>query len=81
MNREFLTYESWRDALRMNRWVIDAPMIPNFTYVQFIEDCYQRNLLRNSEMRIDSQVIDLFQNLLLVGNNLIPVEHLFGIPS
>ena len=38
---EFLTYEAWRDALKMNRWFIDAHMIPGSTYIQFIEDCYQ----------------------------------------
>ncbi|MCZ7393480.1 MAG: alpha/beta fold hydrolase [Candidatus Methanoperedens sp.] len=58
-NKEFLTYESWRDALRINRWFIDTPMIPGSTYIQFIEDCYQRNLLINNKMRIDSQIVDL----------------------
>jgi len=58
-NKEFLTYESWRDALRMNRWFIDVPMIPGSAYIQFIEDCYKRNLLINNKMRIDSQIVDL----------------------
>jgi polyhydroxyalkanoate synthase len=58
-NKEFLTYESWRDAFRMNRWFIDTPMIPGSTYIQFIEDCYQRNLLIKNKMKIDSNVIDL----------------------
>lgn len=58
-DKEFLTYETWRDALRMNRWFIDTPMIPGSTYIQFIEDCYQWNLHIKNKMRIDSQVIDL----------------------
>ncbi len=58
-DKEFLTYEMWRDALRINRWFIDTPMRPGSTYIQFIEDCYQWNLLIKNKMRIDSQVIDL----------------------
>ncbi len=58
-NTEFLSLESWRDALRINRWFIDTPMIPGSTYIQFIEDCYKRNLLINNKMKINSQTIDL----------------------
>lgn len=79
-NKEFLTYEAWRDALRMNRWFIDAPMIPGSTYIQFIEDCYQRNLLINNEMRIDSQIIDLRKircpllNILAKYDHIVPLS-------
>ncbi len=79
-DKEFLTYETWRDALRINRWFIDTPMIPGSTYIQFIEDCYQRNLLINNKMRIDSQIIDLRKirapllNILAKYDHIVPLS-------
>ncbi len=79
-DKEFLTFESWRDALRINRWFIDTPMIPGSTYIQFIEDCYQQNLLINNKMRIDSQIIDLRKirapllNILAKYDHLVPLS-------
>ncbi len=80
-NKEFLTYESWRDTLRMNRWFIDTPMIPGSTYIQFIEDCYQRNLLINNRMKIDSSVIDLKKIHSPLLNILAKYDHVVPLPS
>lgn len=80
-NREFRTYESWRDALRTNRWLIDTPMVPGSTYTQFIEDCYQRNLLINNKMRIDSQIIDLRKIRSPILNILAEYDHLVPLSS
>jgi polyhydroxyalkanoate synthase len=77
---EFLTYESWRDALRMYRWFLDAQMIPGLVYVEFIENCYERNLLIKGEMKIDSKTIDLSKinapllNILAKYDHIIPME-------
>lgn len=78
-NKEFLTYESWRDAARLNRWFIDAPMIPASAYIQFIEDCYQKNLLINNSMKINSRIIDLgnicspILNILAMYDHIVPL--------
>ena len=79
--KEFLAYESWRDALRMNRWFIDSPMIPGSTYIQFIEECYQRNLLINNKMKIASKIIDLKKILSPVLNILAEYDHLVPLSS
>ncbi|MBZ0176809.1 MAG: alpha/beta fold hydrolase [Candidatus Methanoperedens sp.] len=80
-NKEFLTYESWRDALRMNRWLIDTPLIPGSMYIQFIEDCYQRNLLINNKMRIDSQIVDLRKIHCPLLNILAKYDHIVPLSS
>jgi polyhydroxyalkanoate synthase len=80
-NREFLTYESWRDAFRMNRWFFDTPMIPGSMYIQFIEDCYKRNLLINNEMKIDSQTIDLRKIRCPLLNILAKYDHIVPLSS
>jgi polyhydroxyalkanoate synthase len=80
-NKEFLTYESWRDALRINRWFIDTPMVPGSTYIQFIEDCYQRNLLINNKMRIDSQIVDLRKISCPLLNILAKYDHIVPLSS
>ena len=80
-NKEFLTYESWRDALRINRWFLDTPMIPGSTYIQFIEDCYHRNLLINNKMRIDSQVVDLRKIRSPLLNIMAEYDHIVPLSS
>ena len=80
-SKEFFTYESLRDALRINRWFIDAPMIPGSTYIQFIEDCYQRNLLINNIMRIDSQIVDLRKIRSPLLNILAKYDHIVPLSS
>lgn len=79
-DKEFLDLETWRDSLRINRWFIDNPMIPCSTYIQFIEDCYQQNLLINNKMKIDSQTIDLrkirapLHNILARYDHIVPLS-------
>jgi polyhydroxyalkanoate synthase len=80
-NKEFSTYESWRDALRINRWFIDTPMIPGSTYIQFIEDCYQRNLLINNKMKIDSQIVDLRKIRCPLLNILAKYDHIVPLAA
>ncbi|MCX9082014.1 MAG: alpha/beta fold hydrolase [Candidatus Methanoperedens sp.] len=80
-DKEFLNRESWRDALRINRWFIDTPMIPGSTYIQFIEDCYQRNLLINNKMKIDAQTIDLRKIRAPLLNILAKYDHIVPLYS
>lgn len=80
-NKEFSTYESWRDALRIHRWLIDTPMIPGSTYIQFIEDCYKQNLLINNLMKIDSQIVDLRKIHCPVLNILAKYDHIVPLLS
>ncbi len=80
-DKEFLTFESWRDTLRINRWFVDTPMIPGSTYIQFIEDCYQRNLLINNKMRIDSRIIDLRKIRCPLLNIMAKYDHIVPLSS
>lgn len=80
-NKEFIAYESWRDALRMNRWFIDSPMIPASAYVQFIEDCYQKNLLIRNKMKIGSKAIDLKNISSPVLNILAEFDHIVPLSA
>ncbi|VUT25964.1 MAG: acyl-CoA synthetase [Candidatus Methanolliviera sp. GoM_oil] len=78
---EFLTYESWRDALRMYRWFLDAQMIPGLVYMEFIENCYKKNLLIKGEMKIDSKTIDLSKINAPLLNILAKYDHIIPIKS
>lgn len=77
---EFLTYESWKDALRRVRWIIDAQMLPGSAYTEFIDGCYNKNLLINNKMKIDSELVDLRKisspllNILAKYDHIVPPE-------
>lgn len=45
--------------IRMERWIFDSPDVPGETFKQFVTDCYQKNLLINSKMRLDGKLVDL----------------------
>jgi polyhydroxyalkanoate synthase len=45
--------------VRMEKWIFDSPDIPGETFRQFIKDCYQKNLLIQSKLKIGSQIVDL----------------------
>jgi polyhydroxyalkanoate synthase len=45
--------------IRMEKWIFDSPDVPGATFRQFIEDCYQKNLLIQSRMQVGDQVVDL----------------------
>jgi polyhydroxyalkanoate synthase subunit PhaC len=53
-NKEFI-----ENFIRMEKWIFDSPDVPGETIRQFIEDCYQKNLLIQSKMELDGQVVDL----------------------
>jgi polyhydroxyalkanoate synthase subunit PhaC len=45
--------------IRMERWIFDSPDLPGAVFRKFIRDCYQRNLLIQSKLRVGGRVVDL----------------------
>lgn len=45
--------------LRMEKWIFDSPDVPGETFKQFVTDCYQKNLLIQSRMKVGGRLIDL----------------------
>jgi len=45
--------------VRMEKWIFDSPDIPAATFKQFIEDCYQKNLLIQSKLELGGKRVDL----------------------
>jgi polyhydroxyalkanoate synthase len=56
---EFLGWDAFRNQWRRWRWVMDAQAIPSAAYMQFIEDCYRKNLLIQNRMIVNGQRVDL----------------------
>ena len=53
-NKEFV-----ENFVRMEKWIFDSPDVPGETFRQFIQDCYQKNLLIKSRMELDGKKVDL----------------------
>lgn len=45
--------------IRMEKWIFDSPDVPGETFRQFVRDCYQKNLLIQSEMEVGGRRVDL----------------------
>ncbi len=45
--------------IRMEKWIFDSPDVPGATFQQFIQDCYRKNLLIQSELTLDGKKVDL----------------------
>ena len=45
--------------VRMEKWIFDSPDVPGETFRQFIRDCYQKNLLIQSKMKVGGKRVDL----------------------
>ncbi len=45
--------------IRMEKWIFDSPDVPGETFRQFIEDCYQKNLLIQNKMVVGGKKVDL----------------------
>jgi polyhydroxyalkanoate synthase len=45
--------------VRMEKWIFDSPDVPGETFRQFVRDCYQKNLLIQSKMKLGGQRVDL----------------------
>ncbi len=57
--------------IRMEKWIFDSPDVPGETFRQFIKDCYQKNLLIQSQMEVGGQRVDL-------KNITMPVLNFYG---
>ncbi|MFO7569989.1 MAG: class III poly(R)-hydroxyalkanoic acid synthase subunit PhaC [Smithellaceae bacterium] len=53
-NKDFV-----ENFVRMERWIFDSPDVPGETFRQFVEDCYQNNLLIQSKMHLGGRRVDL----------------------
>ena len=45
--------------VRMEKWIFDSPDVPGETFRQFVKDCYQKNLLIKSRMKLDGKRVNL----------------------
>ncbi|OQY13312.1 MAG: class III poly(R)-hydroxyalkanoic acid synthase subunit PhaC [Desulfobacteraceae bacterium 4572_19] len=45
--------------VRMEKWIFDSPDVTGETFRQFVKDCYQKNLLIQSKMKLDGKLVDL----------------------
>ncbi|HON59749.1 MAG TPA: class III poly(R)-hydroxyalkanoic acid synthase subunit PhaC [Smithella sp.] len=53
-NKDFV-----ENFVRMEKWIFDSPDVPGETFRQFVEDCYQKNLLIQSKMNLGGRRVDL----------------------
>jgi polyhydroxyalkanoate synthase len=53
-NKDFV-----ENFVRMEKWIFDSPDLPGAVFRKFIRDCYQRNLLIQSELKVGGKPVDL----------------------
>ena len=53
-NKDFV-----ENFIRMEKWIFDSPDVPGETFKQFVTDCYQKNLLIQSKMKLGNQRVNL----------------------
>jgi polyhydroxyalkanoate synthase len=70
-NREFI-----ENFVRMEKWIFDSPDVPGETIRQFIHDCYQENLLIQSKMYLERDLVDLQKITMPVLNIYGKFDHL-----
>ncbi len=62
--------------IRMEKWIFDSPDVPAATFKQFVVDCFKRNLLIQSKLEIDGEVVDLKKITMPVINFYGKYDHL-----
>lgn len=62
--------------IRMEKWIFDSPDVPAATFKQFITDLYKKNLLIQSKLEIDDEVVDLKKITMPVLNFYGKFDHL-----
>jgi polyhydroxyalkanoate synthase len=45
--------------VRMEKWIFDSPDLPGETFRKFVKDCYQKNLLIQSRLKVGGSHVDL----------------------
>ena len=62
--------------VRMEKWIFDSPDVPGETFRQFIRDCYQKNLLIQSKMKVGGKRVDLKKITMPILNYYGKYDHL-----
>jgi polyhydroxyalkanoate synthase len=62
--------------VRMEKWIFDSPDVPGETFRQFVQDCYQKNLLIQNKMEIGGQRVDLKKITMPILNYYGKYDHL-----
>ncbi len=62
--------------IRMEKWIFDSPDVPAATFKQFITDFYKKNLLIQSKLEIDGELVDLKKITMPVLNFYGKFDHL-----
>ena len=52
--KEFL-----ENFFRMEKWIFDSPDVPGETFREFIQKCYQQNLLIRNRLELGGKRVDL----------------------
>jgi polyhydroxyalkanoate synthase len=77
---EFSDWSAILNNWRRWRWVMDSQAIPGAAYQQFLEDCYQKNLLIKNRMQVESQPVELSRircpllNISALYDHIVPVR-------
>ncbi|HQK99670.1 MAG TPA: class III poly(R)-hydroxyalkanoic acid synthase subunit PhaC [Smithellaceae bacterium] len=75
-NKDFV-----ENFVRMERWIFDSPDVPGETFRQFVEDCYQKNLLIQSKMFLGGRRVDLRNLTMPLLNFFGEYDHLVPPPA
>ena len=79
--KELAQLQDWGNVLRINRWLLDSPMIPGAAYTQFMRDCYRNNSLIQNKMKIGKRVVNLARISCPVLNCLAKFDHIVPLAS
>jgi polyhydroxyalkanoate synthase len=58
------------------KWIFDSPDVPGETFRQFVKDCYQKNLLIKSRLKLDGKRVNLKKITMPVLNIYGQYDHL-----
>jgi polyhydroxyalkanoate synthase len=67
--------------VRMERWIFDSPDVPGETFRQFVEDCYQKNLLIQNQLMLGGKRVDLKNLTMPLLNFFGEYDHLVPPPA
>ncbi|MBP7342136.1 MAG: class III poly(R)-hydroxyalkanoic acid synthase subunit PhaC [Smithellaceae bacterium] len=67
--------------VRMERWIFDSPDVPGETFRQFVEDCYQKNLLIRNQLMLGGKRVDLKNLTMPLLNFFGEYDHLVPPPA
>src|SRR3972149_10285596 len=68
--------ETIKNFLRMEKWIFDSPDQAGETFRQFMKDCYQKNLLTKTELKLNGKKINLKNINMPLLNVMAEFDHL-----